>query len=153
MVAAAAPAFIYTVERRDKLFNVPGVLNGDADNFFGGLVTATSQPFNIALHNVEATSTATTQLEVSLRGLTLQPHFVNVRLNGTLVGTVQFANEDPAVQTITVPLTQEDLAGLAGTSRATVNRVLRDEESRGTVTLGRGKTVVIDLETLTRRAQ
>jgi CRP-like cAMP-binding protein len=55
--------------------------------------------------------------------------------------------------TITVPLTQEDLAGLAGTSRATVNRVLRDEESRGTVTLGRGKTVVVDLETLTRRAQ
>ena len=104
MVTAAAPAFIYTVERRDKLFNVPGVLNGDADNFFGGLVTATSQPFNIALHNVEATSTATTQLEVSLRGLTLQPHFVNVRLNGTLVGTVQFANEDPAVQTLTVPL-------------------------------------------------
>lgn len=55
--------------------------------------------------------------------------------------------------TVTVPLTQEDLAGLAGTSRATVNRVLREEESRGTVTLGRGKTVVLDLETLTRRAQ
>ncbi len=55
--------------------------------------------------------------------------------------------------TVTVPLTQEDLAGLAGTSRATVNRVLRDEESRGTVTLGRGKTVVLDLDTLTRRAQ
>jgi len=55
--------------------------------------------------------------------------------------------------TITVPLTQEDLAGLAGTSRATVNRVLREEESRGTVTLGRGKTVVLDLEKLNRRAQ
>lgn len=55
--------------------------------------------------------------------------------------------------TTTVPLTQEDLAGLAGTSRATVNRVLREEESRGTVALGRGKTVVVDLETLKRRAQ
>ena len=55
--------------------------------------------------------------------------------------------------TITVPLTQEDLAGLAGTSRAPVNRFLRDEESRGTVTLGRGKTVVVDLDTLIRRAQ
>src|SRR5438128_319404 len=31
--------------------------------------------------------------------------------------------------TITVPLTQEDLAGLAGTSRATVNRVLREAPS------------------------
>jgi CRP/FNR family cyclic AMP-dependent transcriptional regulator len=53
---------------------------------------------------------------------------------------------------ITIPLTQEDLAGLAGTSRATVNRVLREEEARGTVTLSRGKTTVVDLEGLRRRA-
>ena len=30
-----------------------------------------------------------------------------------------------------VPLTQEDIAAMAGTSRATVNRVLREEERRG----------------------
>ena len=50
-----------------------------------------------------------------------------------------------------IPLTQEDIAGLAGTSRATVNRVLRDEERRGTVELGRGKTVVLDADDLARR--
>ena len=50
-----------------------------------------------------------------------------------------------------VPLTQEDLAGLAGTSRATVNRVLREEERRGTVELGRGRTIVRDAEELARR--
>jgi CRP-like cAMP-binding protein len=54
---------------------------------------------------------------------------------------------------ITIPLTQEDLAGLAGTSRATVNRVLREEESRGTIKLSRGRTTVLDLAELTRRAQ
>ena len=52
-----------------------------------------------------------------------------------------------------VPLTQEDLAGLAGTSRATVNRVLRDEERRGTVALGRGRTTILDLDALARRAR
>ena len=52
-----------------------------------------------------------------------------------------------------VPLTQEDLAGLAGTSRATVNRVLREEEARGTVKLGRGRTSVLDAETLERRGR
>jgi CRP/FNR family transcriptional regulator, cyclic AMP receptor protein len=52
-----------------------------------------------------------------------------------------------------VPLTQEDLAGLAGTSRATVNRVLRDEESRGTVKLGRGRTSVLDPDELARRGR
>ena len=39
-------------------------------------------------------------------------------------------------------MTQEDLAGMAGTSRATVNRVLRDEERRGTVRLGRGRILI-----------
>lgn len=42
-----------------------------------------------------------------------------------------------------VPLTQEDIASMAGTSRATVNRVLRDEERRGTVALARGRVTVL----------
>jgi CRP/FNR family transcriptional regulator, cyclic AMP receptor protein len=52
---------------------------------------------------------------------------------------------------VTVPLTQEEIADLAGTSRATVNRVLRDAEKRGFVELRRGKTAVLNLQELTRR--
>jgi CRP-like cAMP-binding protein len=52
---------------------------------------------------------------------------------------------------VTVPLTQDDIAGLAGTSRATVNRVLRREQDRGTVALGRGRTVVLDVAALVDR--
>jgi CRP-like cAMP-binding protein len=51
-----------------------------------------------------------------------------------------------------VPLTQEQLAELAGTSRATVNKVLREEQQRGTVALRRGRTHVLDAEELARRA-
>jgi CRP/FNR family transcriptional regulator, cyclic AMP receptor protein len=47
-----------------------------------------------------------------------------------------------------VPLPQEALAELAGTSRATVNRVLRDEERRGRIQLGRARIVVLDALTL-----
>jgi CRP-like cAMP-binding protein len=50
-----------------------------------------------------------------------------------------------------VPLTQEDLASMAGTSRATVNRVLREEEGRGVVALGRGRTSILDRAELERR--
>jgi CRP-like cAMP-binding protein len=53
---------------------------------------------------------------------------------------------------VVVLLTQEDLADMAGTSRATVNRVLRDEERRGNVELGRGRILVRDLEELRRRS-
>jgi CRP-like cAMP-binding protein len=47
-----------------------------------------------------------------------------------------------------IPLTQEDIAGLAGTSRATVNRVLRAEQARGAISLARGKVLIEDLAEL-----
>jgi CRP/FNR family transcriptional regulator, cyclic AMP receptor protein len=43
-----------------------------------------------------------------------------------------------------IPLTQEEIASLAGTSRATVNRVLRAAERAGALELTRGKTTVVD---------
>jgi CRP-like cAMP-binding protein len=52
-----------------------------------------------------------------------------------------------------IPLTQEQLAEMAGTSRATVNRVLREEEARGTVELRRGRTAVLDADAISRRAR
>lgn len=53
---------------------------------------------------------------------------------------------------VTVPLRQEDVAALAGTSRATANRVLRRAERDGLVELHRGRTVVLDPAGLERRA-
>lgn len=52
-----------------------------------------------------------------------------------------------------IPLTQEDIAGLAGTARATVNRILRAERSRGTVSLEKRRITVLDLDSLMRRAR
>ncbi len=50
-----------------------------------------------------------------------------------------------------VRLTQEDLASLAGTSRATVNRVLRAAQRRGTVELARSRVRVADPAALLQR--
>jgi CRP-like cAMP-binding protein len=52
----------------------------------------------------------------------------------------------------TIPLTQEEIAQTAGTSRATVNRVLREEEAAGAVELGRGRTTITDAAALQARA-
>lgn len=51
-----------------------------------------------------------------------------------------------------IPLAQHELAELAGTSRATANRVLRAEEQRGTVLLRRGQVTVVDVTALAARA-
>jgi CRP/FNR family transcriptional regulator, cyclic AMP receptor protein len=42
---------------------------------------------------------------------------------------------------VTIPLSQDHVAGLSGTTRETVNRVLKQEQERGAVRLGRGRIV------------
>jgi CRP-like cAMP-binding protein len=54
---------------------------------------------------------------------------------------------------VEVSLTQDDLASLAGTSRATVNRVLRQAEEAGAVSLSRGRIRVTDRAMLAKRAR
>lgn len=53
---------------------------------------------------------------------------------------------------VVVPLTQEHLAALAGTTRPTVNRVLREMQDAGAVQLARGRVEIVDLRALRRRA-
>ena len=55
--------------------------------------------------------------------------------------------------TIVVPLTQEDLSTMAGTTRPTANKVLQAAVERGAIKLGRGRVEVLDLEALRRLAR
>jgi CRP/FNR family cyclic AMP-dependent transcriptional regulator len=50
---------------------------------------------------------------------------------------------DGSTEPVTIPLSQEDLAGLAGATRETVNRVLQDEQARGAVTLARRRITIM----------
>jgi CRP/FNR family transcriptional regulator, cyclic AMP receptor protein len=52
-----------------------------------------------------------------------------------------------------IPLTQEDLAGLAGTTRPSANKVLREAQDAGLITMSRGEVRILDLEGLIRRAR
>jgi CRP-like cAMP-binding protein len=51
-----------------------------------------------------------------------------------------------------IPLTQDDLATMAGTTRQTVNKVLRQAQDDGLLTLSRGRIAVTDAAELVRRA-
>lgn len=52
-----------------------------------------------------------------------------------------------------ITLTQEDVATLAGTSRATVNRVVGELEAAGAVALRRGRIAVTDRDALAKKAR
>lgn len=54
---------------------------------------------------------------------------------------------------ITIPLTQEQIAQLAGTTRPTVNEVLAEERDLGAVVLGRGRIEIVDLPALRGRSE
>jgi CRP/FNR family transcriptional regulator, cyclic AMP receptor protein len=50
---------------------------------------------------------------------------------------------DLTTSEVTIPLSQEHLAGLSGTTRETVNRVLKQEQERGSVRLARSRIVAM----------
>jgi len=54
--------------------------------------------------------------------------------------------------TTAIPLTQDDLASMAGATRPTVNQVLQPLASQGVVTLHRGSIEVNDVQALRRRS-
>lgn len=51
-----------------------------------------------------------------------------------------------------IPLTQEDIASLAGSTRPTVNTVLKKAEEDGILALGRGRIEILDRVALQDRA-
>jgi CRP-like cAMP-binding protein len=53
---------------------------------------------------------------------------------------------------VKVPLTQDVIASLAGTSRPTTNQALRAVEEAGLISIGRSKIEIMDLAALARRA-
>jgi len=54
---------------------------------------------------------------------------------------------------IDIPMRQEDIASMAGTTRPTANRVLKQLEDAGVLQLARGRTIVTNLPELERRAR
>jgi CRP/FNR family cyclic AMP-dependent transcriptional regulator len=54
---------------------------------------------------------------------------------------------------VVIPLTQEDLAGLAGTTRPRVNQILRAAEDTGALQLERGRITIVDAGQIERRAK
>ena len=103
----------------------------------------------------------TEQLALQVRRLSeslVEAHYVAadvrvVRRLSELVDlfTAEGGTGDAAAGRGTVPVTQQELASMAGTTRPTANRVLRELEDAGVVTLGRGRISVEDIDALRAR--
>ena len=100
---------------------------------------------------IDVLATHVRRVDVQLMEALFVP--VDRRVIRRLLALTQVYGHDDEPDAVDVPLTQDDLASLAGTSRATVNRVLRQAEDAGMVSLSRGRIRVVDRDSLAKRGR
>ncbi len=100
---ANTASFRATVERKDKLIYFSGLLNGDAENWFGPVVNANGALQKLTLQTLDAANGAPATLELTLQGVTEPAHAVSVELNGRQLGVLSFVNRERYVGRFDVP--------------------------------------------------
>jgi hypothetical protein len=102
---AIAPAnFAYTVEQKDRFNYFLNVLNGDAENFFGRVLSSLTVNQTLTTPNPDSTSTGPARLEIALQGVSILSHQVNIQLNNVALGSLNYFGVDHVVQSFDVPL-------------------------------------------------
>ena len=90
-VPTASTSYLHTVERKDRVYYLADLLNGEEDNFFGLEVWNVSWPQTdqiLTLSHLDTEVTPNAILEVTLQGYTQVSHLVNVLVNGNAVGEI-----------------------------------------------------------------
>jgi hypothetical protein len=100
----SSQGFAYVSGRKERMNYFSGLLNGEAENFFGPLVLSSSPATQeLMVNDIDNTASAPATLEVALQGLTGQAHQVKVSLNGLEIGVMNFTDQERAVQQFFIP--------------------------------------------------
>jgi hypothetical protein len=99
-------SFAYTVERKDRTIYFSALRNGEAENFFGAVIARDTVVQDLFVQHLDQMSPVSTTLEVALQGVTLLPHEVKVRLNGTELGVINFMGQGQGVASFSVRQSQ-----------------------------------------------
>jgi hypothetical protein len=105
----AAPArFWGAVERKDRSVYFAALRNGDAENWFGELISdGAPVDVNLTVRHPDSSAPTPALLEFALQGVTIGAdpvnHHVRVRINGTVAGDVTFDGRDVGTGSLTVP--------------------------------------------------
>ncbi len=90
--AGAAPptSFVHTARLVERSVYLSSVRNGEESNFFGAAITPTMTMKTLSVRHLDAGQAAQAKLRVSLQGLTVGAHAIDVSLAGVLLGTATF---------------------------------------------------------------
>jgi CSLREA domain-containing protein len=101
-----AQSFAYTAELKPRFLYFPSLKNGDADNWFGPIVSPTPYTLTIKVAHPDLGSAEPAALDLVLQGLTTSlSHRVQVSLNGTLLGTTLFDAQAHPTTSFALPMT------------------------------------------------
>jgi hypothetical protein len=87
---------------KQRIYYISTILNGDAENFWGGLVYSTPSTFNFNLSGVDFGAGDATVF-IKFQGFSTTPHTISLALNGQPLPTVTSANDTPFSTLVTVP--------------------------------------------------
>ena len=107
VAASIAPiSFLYSVERKDRTVYFSSLLNGDAENWFGQVISSPSAPSTQTINtpNPALSAVGPARLEISLQGANHVSHQVSVKFNETVVGNFNFFGLANPVLTFDVPI-------------------------------------------------
>jgi len=93
--------FTATVERRERSTYFPSLNNGEAENWFGAIVSTFAYSQTLNLPHLDPAATTEARLEVALQGLSFSDpptsHLVQVQVNGQEVGSMVFDGQQHPV--------------------------------------------------------
>ncbi len=104
-VSSSSTSFTQTIERRDRQIYFAALRNGERENFFASVVSGNPVDLQLDLHHLAADSPQQATLEITLQGVTEQPHRVLVQFNGTTLGELQFTGQENKTVRFTTPHT------------------------------------------------
>jgi hypothetical protein len=109
IATSSTAGFLYDVQIKERFVYFSSLLNGAAENYFGGpLQTPPDAPTTKTLNvkNLQTDSQGTALLRVGLQGITLQAHLVNVLVNDVMVGSLSYDSEEYGEQSFNVAVSQ-----------------------------------------------
>lgn len=99
-MASAPGNFEYVAERKDRGLYFVSLINGDAENYFGQVLSYDPAiPFQtqtINIPNPDLNGAGPAHLEIALQGINQAFHQVTIEFNGLVVGSLAYFGLDPA---------------------------------------------------------
>lgn len=98
----AGGSFLSTVELKERSIYFSGLRNGDKENFFGAVLAHDPVDQVLTLQHVDAAPAGGATLEVSLQGVTMANHKVDVQINGSHAGELKFDDQNSGKTSLSI---------------------------------------------------